>query len=83
MARDTLMFSIPRISMTACRSYRHTIFYAVKQPIVLPKVPANVSKKLGFKKPLIRFGGVNFAVKVVIATSIISMPVKVIMKPTI
>lgn len=52
-----------------------------KQPIVLPKVPAKVNRKLGLRKPFIRFGGVNLAVKVVMATSIISMPIKVIKNP--
>ena len=52
-----------------------------RQPIVLPKVPAKVNKKLGFKKPFNRLGGVNLAVRVVIATSIISIPIKVITKP--
>lgn len=50
-------------------------------PIVRPIVPAIVNRKLGFRNPFIKLGGVNFAVKVVIATSIISMPMNVTMKP--
>lgn len=53
------------------------------EPIVLPIVPANVNKKLGFKSPLSRLGGVNFEVKAEIETSIISIPIKVIANPII
>jgi hypothetical protein len=51
--------------------------------MVLPIVPAKVSKKLGLKKPFKRLGGVNLAVKVVTTTSIISMPIKVIVNPIV
>ena len=55
----------------------------LKHPIVLPIVPANVMRKLGLRRPLSKFGGVNLAVKAVIATSMISIPNTVIEKPRV
>lgn len=53
----------------------------VKHPTVLPRVPAKVSKKLGFSRPLSKLGGVNLDVKVVMVTSMISIPMNVIANP--
>lgn len=75
--------NIPRIGVNvqfvicwklSCLTFAKSASVMVKHPRVLPMVPVKVNRKLGLRLPFKRFGGVNLAVRVVITTSIISIP---------